>query len=103
MDMILTGRAVDANEAYQWGLANRLVKAGEARAAAVALAKEIARFPQACMRADRASAFAGWRLGLDEGLKAEARRGAPIVALEGRSGAARFASGKGRGGDFGSI
>jgi enoyl-CoA hydratase len=103
MDMILTGRAVDANEAYQWGLANRLVKAGEARAAAVALAEEIARFPQACMRADRASAFAGWSLDLDEGLKAEARRGAPIVALEGRSGAARFAEGKGRGGDFGSI
>src|SRR5690606_5164512 len=60
MDMILTGRAVDAQEALQWGLANRVVKAGEARAAAVSLAKEIARFPQACMRADRASAYAGW-------------------------------------------
>jgi enoyl-CoA hydratase len=79
------------------------VNAGEARAAAVALAKEIARFPQACMRADRASADWGWSRDLDEALKQEARRGAPVVALEGRAGAARFASGKGRGGDFSSI
>jgi enoyl-CoA hydratase len=103
MDMILTGRAVDANEAYQWGLANRLVKAGEARAAAVTLGKEIARFPQACMRADRASAYAGWSLDLDAALKQEARRGAPVVAKEGIAGAGRFASGKGRGGGFGNI
>jgi enoyl-CoA hydratase/carnithine racemase len=103
MDMILTGRAVEASEAMSWGLANRLVKAGEARTAAVALAKEIARFPQLCLRADRASAYAGWSLGLDEGLKAEARRGAPVVAKESTAGAARFASGKGRGGDFSEI
>jgi enoyl-CoA hydratase len=103
MDMILTGRAVDANEAHQWGLANRLVKAGEARAAAIALAKEIARFPQACLRADRASAYAGWSRDIDDGLKHEARRGAPVIAKESTAGAARFASGKGRGGDFGSI
>ena len=83
MDMILTGRAVDAQEALSWGLANR---AGEGRArraaAAVALAKEIARFPQVCLRADRASAYAGWSMELDEALKAEARRGAPVVAKE---------------------
>jgi enoyl-CoA hydratase len=103
MDMILTGRPVNAEEAFQWGLANRLVNAGEARAAAVVLAKEIARFPQACMRADRASAYSGWSRDLDDALKQEARRGAPVVALEGRSGAARFANGKGRGGDFSSI
>ncbi len=103
MDMILTGRAVDAQEAYAWGLANRLVKPGEARAAAIALAKEISRFPQACLRADRASAYAGWSQGLAEGLKAEARRGAPIVGREGQAGAARFAAGKGRGGDFSEI
>src|SRR5262245_28073295 len=103
MDMILTGRAVDANEAYQWGLANRLVKAGEARAAAIGLAKEISRFPQACLRADRASAYAGWSRDLDDALKAEARRGAPVIAKESTAGAARFASGKGRGGDFGNI
>ena len=71
--------------------------------AAIALAKEIPRFPQLCMRADRASAYAGWSKDLDDALKSEARRGAPVVSKEARAGAARFASGKGRGGDFGSI
>jgi enoyl-CoA hydratase len=103
MDMILTGRAVDAHEALSWGLANRVVKAGAALSQAVLLAKEIARFPQACLRADRASAYAGWSLAIDDALKQEARRGAPIVSKEGREGAARFASGKGRGGDFTAI
>ena len=103
MDMILTGRPVNAEEALAWGLANRLVKAGEARAAAIQLAKEIARFPQLCLRADRASAYAGWSRDLDEGLRAEARRGAPVVEMEARKGAARFAAGKGRSGDFGDI
>lgn len=103
LDMILTGRSVGAEEAYQWGLANRLTAAGEARAAAIALAKEIARFPQGCMRADRASAYAGWSRELDAALRAESKRGAPVVALEGVAGAGRFAGGKGRGGDFGGI
>lgn len=103
MDMILTGRAVGAEEAYQWGLANRLVGAGEARAAAVALAQEIARFPQACLRTDRASAFAGWSRDLNDALLREGARGAPIVAQEGQAGAARFAAGKGRGGAFDDI
>ncbi|MBI1188332.1 MAG: crotonase/enoyl-CoA hydratase family protein [Alphaproteobacteria bacterium] len=103
MDMILTGRAVGAEEAHQWGLANRLVGAGEARDAAVALAQEIARFPQACLRADRASAFAGWSRDLHDALLREGVRGAPIVAQEGQAGAARFASGKGRGGAFEEI
>ncbi len=103
MDMILTGRAVDAAEALSWGLANRLVPKGEARAAAIALGKEIARFPQACLRADRASAYEGWSRDIAEALRNEARRGAPIVALEGAAGAARFAAGKGRGGAFEEI
>ena len=55
------------------------------------------------LRADRASAYEGWSRGIDEALKQEARRGAPVVAKEGRDGAARFAGGKGRGGDFNSI
>ena len=77
MDMILTGRAVDAQEATAWGLANRVVKAGEALAAAVALAKEIARFPQACLRADRASAYGGWGRDIDDGAETgSAARGA---------------------------
>ncbi len=103
MDMILTGRGVGAEEALAWGLANRVCPAGEALATAIALAKDIARFPQACLRADRASAYAGWSLELAEALRAEARRGAPVVALESRAGAARFAAGKGRGGRFDEI
>ncbi len=100
LDMILTGRAVGAEEAFAWGLANRLTPAGEALSVAIALAKDIARFPQACVRADRASAYAGWSLGLGEALASEARHGAPVVALEGRIGAARFVAGEGRGGRF---
>lgn len=103
LDMILTGRAVAAEEALQWGLANRLVPAGHARAEAIALAKEIARFPQLCMRADRASAYAGWSRDLDAALRAEAQRGQPVLRAETGAGAARFAAGKGRGGDFGDI
>jgi enoyl-CoA hydratase len=103
MDMILTGHPVEAAEAHAWGLANRVVPAGEARAAAVALAKDISRFPQLCLRADRASAYAGWSRDLDDALRAEARRGAPVVAAESRAGAARFAAGKGRGGDFSEV
>jgi enoyl-CoA hydratase len=100
LDMILTGRGVHADEAQQWGLANRVTPAGEARSEAVALAKQIARFPQRCLRADRASAYAGWSRDLEDALRQEARRGVPVVELESRAGAARFASGKGRGGNF---
>ncbi len=103
MDMILTGRGVDAHEAHAWGLANRVVPAGKALEEAVALAKDIARFPQMCLRADRASAYAGWSKDLDTALRAEARLGAPVVAAESRAGAARFAAGKGRGGTFSEI
>jgi len=103
LDMILTGRPVPAREAYDWGLANRLVKAGEARREAVQLAKDIARFPELCMLTDRKSAYDQCGLDLAAALKREGREGlAPL--LEGaRDGAARFASGKGRGGDFGEI
>lgn len=103
MDMILTGRGVEAREAFEWGLANRLVARGAALGAAIALAKEIARFPQACLRADRASAFAGWSRDLAAALMMEGVKGAPIVEIEGQKGAARFASGKGRGGSFEEI
>src|SRR5205085_5558979 len=64
MDMILTGRAVDAREAHAIGLANRLVPAGQALAAAQALAAELAAFPQVCLRSDRASVLD--QAGLDE-------------------------------------
>jgi len=100
LDMILTGRPVDAREALSFGLANRVVPAGQARVAAEALAREIAGFPQACLRADRRSAFAQWDLPLEAALRQEGRLGAPIVAAEGRSGARRFTDGAGRHGRF---
>lgn len=65
--------------------------------------KEIARFPQRCLRADRASAYEGWRRDIDDALRAEAKRGVPVRDTESRAGAARFVAGKGRGGDFGNI
>jgi enoyl-CoA hydratase len=100
MDMILTGRAVDATEALAWGLANRVVAPGQARTAAVELAQQISQFPQLCLRADRASAYAGWSRELDEALRLEAQRGAPVLKAEANAGAARFVAGKGRGGRF---
>ncbi|MFC3676194.1 crotonase/enoyl-CoA hydratase family protein [Ferrovibrio xuzhouensis] len=103
LDMILTGRPVPADEALQFGLANRVVPKGQAREAAEALAAEIARFPQACMRADRASSYTQWHLSLDAALHDEAESGLPIISEEAIGGAARFKGGLGRGGDFSSI
>lgn len=103
LDMILTGRPVEAEEAFAIGLANRIVPAGEALAAALGLAREIARFPQGCMRIDRMSAHRQWSLPEDEALLAEARAAGPTILAAAMEGAARFASGLGRGGDFGEI
>jgi len=101
MDMILTGRPVGAREALEMGLANRVVPDGQSLAAAQRLAAEIAAFPQACLRADRRSAYAQWDLPLAEALRQEGRAGAPIVAAEGKAGARRFERGAGRHGRFG--
>ena len=103
LDMIMTGRGVEAKEALQLGLANRLVPAGQALAAARELALEIAKFPQLCMRADRRSSYKQWSLDLPEALLSEAEDGEEPRAKEAQAGAARFAAGKGRGGDFNSI
>lgn len=99
MDLILTGRKVEAAEALQMGLCNRVVPTGEAREAAVALAQQLARFPQPTLLADRQSAYAQWDLPLAQALHQEWERGKHCIA-EGRQGAARFASGEGRHGDF---
>ncbi len=103
MDMILTGRAVDAEEALSFGLANRVVSAGQARAEAEKLAHELARFPQLCLRADRLSAHQQWGMDVSEALRNEARGGVAPMQHEAQLGAARFAAGKGRGGSFGNI
>jgi enoyl-CoA hydratase len=103
LDMILTGREVGAREAYDWGLANRLVPAGQALAEARTLAEQLAKFPQTCLRSDRRSSYEQWSLEIAQALVNEARCGAPALQAEARSGAARFAAGKGRGGSFGDI
>ncbi|MFO1328994.1 MAG: crotonase/enoyl-CoA hydratase family protein [Rubrivivax sp.] len=96
LDLILTGRAVAADEALAMGLANRVVDDGRALAEAQALALQIAGFPQRCLRADRASAFAQWDLPLAEALQREGAGGHAAVLAEGLDGAARFAAGAGR-------
>jgi len=99
MDLILTGRKVEAPEALQMGLANRVVPSGQAREAAITLARQLAAFPQATMRADRESALAQWDLPLGQALLQEWQRGKARIpdALEG---ATRFAAGQGRHGQF---
>ena len=103
LDMILTGREVGAREAFDWGLANRLAPAGQALAEAKMLAEVIAKFPQVCMRSDRRSSYEQWTLEQRAALTNEAKLGMPALQAEAQKGAARFASGKGRGGDFGNI
>jgi enoyl-CoA hydratase len=102
MDLILTGRRVDAEECLAIGLATRLCDDGQSRAQALDLAHDLARFPQAAMRADRLSALEQWSLDPARSLTREWRN-AETFRTEGMAGAARFASGKGRGGDFGEI
>ena len=101
MDLILTGRPVGAEEALRMGLANRVVPKGQSRAAAEALAAQLAQFPQMCMNLDRASVYRQWDLPFEHALRAEFAHGISAVAAEGQSGAARFAGGAGRGGKFG--
>ncbi|MER5996995.1 crotonase/enoyl-CoA hydratase family protein [Nonomuraea sp. NPDC051941] len=102
MDMILTGRPVEGREAYEWGLANRLVPTGTARRQAEELAREIARFPQTCLRGDRLSALEQEGLSEQEAMLNELRHG--LVSLpDAVGGAARFAAGAGRHGDFGDL
>lgn len=95
MDMILTGRAVDADEAHAIGLANRVVPKGRARSAAEQLAGELAELPQGCLRSDRLSALRQWGMtephAMDQEFASLSR-----VADEALHGAGRFAGGAGR-------
>ena len=103
LDMILTGRPVEAAEALSFGLANRVVEKGEALNAAVEIASQLAAFPQTCLRNDRASALKQWSLPMEEALRFESEIGRLSFDSDAVGGASRFADGKGRGGDFAEI
>jgi len=99
LDMILTGRPVTAEEAYAWGLANRLVDIGRSREEAEKLAKQIAEFPQKCLRHDRLSAYEQFDYSLKEALINEFKHG--LISLEDvEEGIKRFLKGEGRHGKF---
>ena len=101
LDMILTGRPVDAREALAFGLANRVVPAGRAREEAEALARTIAAFPPRCVCSDRRSAWEGVGLPIEAALANEFALGkATADSGESQAGARRFASGAGRHGSF---
>jgi enoyl-CoA hydratase len=101
LDLILTGRGVSGEEALRMGLANRLAEPGQALAEARALAEQLARFPQRCLRSDRLSAYEQWSLDLPRAIANETRLGMQVIASgETREGAGRFAGGSGRHGHF---
>jgi len=101
MDLILTGRPVEAEEAKTMGLANRIVPHGKSREAAEELAAQIARFPQVCMRSDRMSAYEQWDKDFQEAMANEFHRGMePIRKGETLNGATLFSKGAGRHGEF---
>jgi enoyl-CoA hydratase len=102
MDLILTGRGVSGDEAVAMGLVNRLTEPGEALTVAIALAQDIARFPQRCLRGDRRSALDQWALDEEAALLNETEIGREVIASgETLEGATRFANGAGRHGSFG--
>jgi len=103
LDLILTGRAVHADEALSIGLVNRVVPKGTARQAAESLALDIANFPQVCMRGDRASAYEQADLSFADAMANEFQHGLNALRTESTAGATRFASGAGRHGAFDEV
>lgn len=103
MEIILTGRKVPAEECLAIGVCEKVVANGQSRQAAEAMAHEIARFPQDCVRADRRSVYLQHGLPVREALESEWQNSHAIVDAEGIAGAARFADGKGRHGDYKEI
>jgi enoyl-CoA hydratase len=97
MDLILTGRGVEGDEALQMGLANRLSEPGQALPTATELAHQLAGLPQRCLRSDRRSAYEQWGMSEQEAMINEVRHGlATIRSGETLTGAQRFAAGEGR-------
>ncbi len=97
MDLILTGRAVGADEALQIGLVNRVVETGRALHEAIELAEQLCAFPQVCMRSDRLSSLEQWELSDADAIKNEFARGSAVIQSgETFAGAARFSGGEGR-------
>lgn len=103
MEIIMTGRKVPAEECLRIGACERLAPHGKARDSAEELAREIARFPQACVRADRLSVLRQHGLPVRRALEREWETSIDIITAEGIAGAGRFKSGKGRHGDYGDI
>jgi len=100
LELIMTGRKVDAEECLRIGLCERLAPKGQARQAAEAMAREIARFPQTSLRADRRSVYLQYGLSERSALEREWINCAGTFKAEGAAGVARFANGAGRHGDF---
>ncbi len=101
LEIIMTGRKVDAEECFRIGLCERLVPHGQTRQAAEELAREIARFPRAGMHADRRAVYMQEGLTERAALESEWTGCDGVFGSEGSAGALRFASGAGRHGDFG--
>jgi enoyl-CoA hydratase len=95
LELILSGRPIEVEEAYRIGLVNEVVPAGQHVTRALELAERLAGFPQETMLADRRSALEGAGLPLAEGLELEREVGTPMSVI-GAEGAARFAAGEGR-------
>ena len=101
LDLILTGRPVNAEEALAIGLANRVVEVGQSRPEAEKLAREIAKFPQICMRHDRLSAYEGFDLNFERAMENEFKHGVKtLLSGETLKGAKRFKKGEGKHGKF---
>jgi len=101
MDMILTGRPVTADEALSWGLANRVVPHGQSREEAEKLARDIAKFPQTCMRNDRLSSYQQFGMDLADAMANEFNLGLKTIASgEHLEGSKAFSQGKGKHGSF---
>ena len=103
LEIIMTGRKVPAEECLRIGACEQIVPDGQSRQAAEAIAAEISRFPQGCMRADRRSVYLQHGLSVEDGLRSEWDNSVSMLVEEGIAGAERFSGGKGRSGNFDDI